>query len=227
MLCQPVYFEVSDKPNSCRSLGPRYTVFDRLANVLIRHKIGNNIYTHLLYYCIAIKIYQIRLMVTVISASNREDNNTRKVAQSYQDLLTRKGVDSRLLSLDEVQVFERNAAFLDVEKEYLVPADKFIIVMPEYNGSYPGILKLMIDNSDINRSWKHKKVLLTGVSTGRAGNLRGMEHLTGSLMHMNMIVHPNRLPISRVDTLLDENDEIMDPGTIKAVDKQVEEFLAF
>jgi len=166
-------------------------------------------------------------MVTVISASNREDNNTRKVAQAYQDLLTRKGVDSRLLSLDEVQVFQRNEAFLDVEKEFLVPADKFIIVMPEYNGSYPGILKLMIDNSDIHRSWKHKKVLLTGVSTGRAGNLRGMEHLTGSLMHMNMLVHPNRLPISRVDTLLNENDEIKDPGTIKAVDKQVEEFLAF
>ena len=85
----------------------------------------------------------------------------------------------------------------------------------------------MIDNSDINRSWKNKKVLLTGVSTGRAGNLRGMEHLTGSLMHMKMHVHPNRLPISQVDKLLDEEDHIKDPGTLKAVDTQLEEFLAF
>jgi NAD(P)H-dependent FMN reductase len=166
-------------------------------------------------------------MVTIISGSNREDNNTRKIASEYQRILKEKGVGSSLLSLDAARVFERDEAFRKIENEYLAPADRFIIVLPEYNGSYPGILKLMIDNSDINRSWKNKKVLLTGVSTGRAGNLRGMEHLTGSLMHMKMHVHPNRLPISQVDKLLDEEDHIKDPGTLKAVDTQLEEFLAF
>lgn len=166
-------------------------------------------------------------MVTIISGSNREDNNTRKIASEYQRILKEKGIGSSLLSLDAARVFERDEAFRKIENEYLAPADRFIIVLPEYNGSYPGILKLMIDNSDINRSWKNKKVLLTGVSTGRAGNLRGMEHLTGSLMHMKMHVHPNRLPISQVDKLLDEEDHIKDPGTLKAVDTQLEEFLAF
>ena len=99
--------------------------------------------------------------------------------------------------------------------------------MPEYNGSYPGILKLMIDNSDVKNVWWHKKVLLVGVSTGRAGNLRGMEHLTGSLLHMKMLVHPNRLPISIVDKLMDTEDRFSDENTIKAIQTQLAEFIKF
>ncbi len=99
--------------------------------------------------------------------------------------------------------------------------------MPEYNGSYPGILKLLIDNSDIKNAWWNKKVLLVGVATGRAGNLRGMEHLTGSLMHIKMMVHHNRLPISLVDKLMDEAGNLTDAGTIKAIEQQLDEFIAF
>jgi chromate reductase, NAD(P)H dehydrogenase (quinone) len=69
--------------------------------------------------------------------------------------------------------------------------------------------------------------LLTGVSSGRAGNLRGMEHLTGSLLHLKMTVHPNRLPISSIHTLLDEHGTISNAGTIKTIQTQLDEFLNF
>ena len=99
--------------------------------------------------------------------------------------------------------------------------------MPEYNGSYPGILKLMMDNTDIKKVWWYKKVLLTGVSTGRAGNLRGMEHLSGVLLHMRMQVHYNRLPISIVDKLMDEAGHFIDIPTLSAINIQLDEFLKF
>ncbi len=166
-------------------------------------------------------------MITIISGSVRDNNNTKKVAEVYEAQLKNRHVDVQLLALDEVRVFERDDDFISMEKKYLIPAEAFIIVMPEYNGSYPGILKLMIDNSDIAKCWHHKKVLLTGVATGRAGNLRGMEHLTGSLLHMKMLVHPNRLPISMVDKLLDENKHLSDAGTLKAINSQLDEFLKF
>jgi chromate reductase, NAD(P)H dehydrogenase (quinone) len=165
-------------------------------------------------------------MITIISGSNR-DNNTKKVALEYQRLLKDKNIDTILLALDEKKLFERDASFLSMENEFLRPAQKFIIIMPEYNGSYPGILKLMIDNTEVSKTWWHKKVLLTGVSTGRAGNLRGMEHLTGTLLHLKMLVHPNRLPISVVDRLLDSANRFSDAGTLKAIDIQLEEFLCF
>lgn len=165
-------------------------------------------------------------MITIISGTNR-DNNTKKVAFEYQRLLKEKGKETCLLALDEQDVFIRNEAFIEMENKFLIPAEKIIIVMPEYNGSYPGILKLMIDNTDIRKAWWHKKVLLTGVSTGRAGNLRGMDHLTGSLLYLKMIVHPNRLPISVIDRLMDGNNHFSDAGTLKAIDVQLEEFLKF
>ena len=164
--------------------------------------------------------------ITIISGSNR-DNNTKKVALEYQRLLLEKNVDTVLLALEEKKLFERDAYFVSMENEFLKPAQKFIIIMPEYNGSYPGILKLMIDNTEVSKVWWHKKVLLTGVSTGRAGNLRGMDHLTGSLLHIKMLVHPNRLPISVVDRLLDSANRFTDAGTLKAIDTQLNEFLIF
>ncbi len=165
-------------------------------------------------------------MITIISGSGR-DSNTKKVALEYKRLLAQKNVESSLLSLDEKKVFERDSFFISIENEFLKPAEKFIIIMPEYNGSYPGILKLMIDNTDVPRVWWHKKVLLTGVSTGRAGNLRGMDHLTGALLHLKMIVHPNRLPISVIDKLFAGNSSLKDEKTIQAISVQLDEFLRF
>lgn len=166
-------------------------------------------------------------MITVIAGSNRADNNTKKVAREYNRILIEMGIPNQLLALDEVPVFERNAAFAAMEQHYLLTAEKFIFIVPEYNGSYSGILKLLIDNSDVKPAWANKKALLTGVSTGRAGNLRGLEHLTGSLLHMKMIVHPNRLPISIVNKLLDAQDHIADPATRQVMENQIQEFIRF
>ncbi|RYF91152.1 MAG: NADPH-dependent oxidoreductase [Chitinophagaceae bacterium] len=167
-------------------------------------------------------------MITIISGSSRHDNNTRRVANEYQRILAEQfDQQAYIYSLDSINGTVRDAAFKEAEQEMLVPAAKFIIIMPEYNGSYPGILKLMIDNSDIKTVWWHKKVLLVGVSTGRAGNLRGMEHLTGVLLHMKMLVHPNRLPISVVDKLMDANHRFADEATLAAIHTQLAEFIHF
>ncbi len=167
-------------------------------------------------------------MITIISGSNREDNNTRRVSAEYLRILKEEyKTDARMYALDEIDVVTRSAAFMQTERDILIPSQKFIIVMPEYNGSYPGILKLMIDNTDVAKVWHHKKVALVGVSTGRAGNLRGMEHLTGSLLHMKMLVHPNRLPISVVNKLMNAEDRFTDENTIAAIRTQLNEFLNF
>ena len=185
-------------------------------------------YDHgVVFFCAAWFNAFLYIMLTIISGTNRKDNNTIKVAAEYQRLLHEKGIEADLLSLTDHEVFRRDEAFIALEAKYLQPANKFIIVMPEYNGSYPGILKLMIDNTNPTAAWSGKKVLLTGVSTGRAGNLRGMEHLSGSLLHMKMQVHHNRLPISLVDTLLDESGKFSDETALTAVKMQLEEFLEF
>ena len=84
---------------------------------------------------------------------------------------------------------------------------------------------MLIDTSKSNTIWANKKALLTGVSTGRAGNLRGMEHLAGVLHYLKITVLPNLLPISVINTLLDENGELTDENTLKVINQQLDQFI--
>src|SRR4051812_5109799 len=99
-------------------------------------------------------------MYTIISGTNRQHSTTRRVAQQYQQLLQNKGKESVFLSLEGVDVLNRNDAFREMEAKCLIPSEKFVFVSPEYNGSIPGVLKCLIDISDIQRVWWGKKALL-------------------------------------------------------------------
>lgn len=167
------------------------------------------------------------MLYTIISGTNRQPSNTLKIAEAYLELLKERGIEAQLLSLVGLNTLDRTPELEAVEKKYLIPAQKFIFIVPEYNGSFPGVLKALMDNSDIQQAWWGKKALLTGVSTGRAGNLRGMEHLTGVLHYLRMSVYHDKLPISVVNQLLDKEGKLIDPATLKVVQKQLDEFIDF
>ena len=166
-------------------------------------------------------------MITIISGTNRADSMTLRIANLYHRLLTEKSNNVQLLSLENRQVWERGADMIALEKEFLVPADKFIFIMPEYNASFPGILKLMLDNSDIKKCWWYKKAALVGISDGRAGNLRGLEHMTAILHYLKVNVLYNKLVISRINEEIDINGELLKPVTAIAINEQIDEFLKF
>jgi chromate reductase, NAD(P)H dehydrogenase (quinone) len=112
-------------------------------------------------------------MITIISGTNRKYSNTYKIAREYRLLLQQKGIEARIFSLEDINLLQYDAAFEKIENEILIPTTHFIIISPEYNGSFPGVLKLLFDNSRSHELWFYKKALLTGVATGRAGNLYG------------------------------------------------------
>jgi NAD(P)H-dependent FMN reductase len=165
-------------------------------------------------------------MYLIISGTNRKESFTLRVAELYQSLLKKKNIDAPVLSLVGLELLDRNPSVIKLEKELLLPAEKYIFISPEYNGSIPGVLKCLIDVSDTRKVWKGKKALLTGVSKGRAGNLRGMDHLTGIMHFVGTVVHPNKLPISIVDTLFNE-EEMAHQETLRAINQQLDEFIDF
>ena len=149
-------------------------------------------------------------MVTIISGTNRKHSNTSKISGEYQLILREKGIEAGLFSLEDLDLLNYNDVFEKIENEILIPTTHFIIISPEYNGSFPGVLKLLFDTSRSHEIWFHKKALLTGVATGRAGNLRGMDHLADVLNYMKITVHPNKLPISVVNSVVGSDGKIMD-----------------
>jgi NAD(P)H-dependent FMN reductase len=152
---------------------------------------------------------------------------TLRVANVYYQLFKQKNDDVHLLDLQDKQVWERGDEMKQIEQDYLIPADKIVLIMPEYNGSFPGILKLMMDNSDVRKAWWHKKIMMVGVADGRAGNLRGLDHMTNILHYLKAHVLFNKLPISRINEEIHETGEVLKPVTQRVIQQQVDDFLNF
>ena len=180
-------------------------------------------------------------MITIISGTDRKDGLTHILAHHYYEIIQTKTSEKVLLySLEDLPLevfgsamYQKDTipdSFKAVEDEYFIPANKLLFVIPEYNGSYPGILKLFVDACSIRSKmsvFKNKKAALVGVATGRAGNIRGLEHFTSVMMFMGVTVLPNLLPISAFNKMVDANNHIIDVGTLMNIDKQINEFLAF
>lgn len=179
-------------------------------------------------------------MILVISGTNRRNSATRIIAEYYLEEL--KKLTSEEVQLTDLEhlpgeillpsIYEDNGQHSPIagyQDKVFIPSRKLIFVAPEYNGGFPGVLKLFLDALSVRnykQTFQGKKAALVGVSTGRAGNLRGMEHLTGILHYLKIDVLPNKLPISQVNRLI-TNDQLSDTDTMSAIKEQLSEFLAY
>ena len=166
-------------------------------------------------------------VITLIAGTNRPDSMTLRVARHYHALLKESAPDTRLLSLEGREIWHRGEDMLALEKEYLLDTSVFFFIVPEYNGSFPGALKLMMDNTDIKRVWWGKKAAITGLADGRAGNLRGLDHLTNILNYLKVEVWHNKLPISRIGEEMSDDGTFKSAGTRAAIEAQVMEVLGW
>lgn len=166
-------------------------------------------------------------MITIISGSNRKGNYTVSFAKKYQQIVEEKGISCRLFSLTDLPeafTFSNlydfdNSSIESVIEDYIRPAKKIVFVVPEYNGSFPGVLKTFIDAIH-PANFSGKLAAIVGVSSGRAGNLRGIDHLTSVLHHLKVEVLFNKLPISGIENLMNEERVVVDERTIELMEKQ-------
>lgn len=166
-------------------------------------------------------------MITVISGTDRMGSRTLQVARHYFGLLNDLKEDAQLFNLEDWKPIGRTSYLEEKEQHLLIPSQKFVFVMPEYNGSFPGILKLLLDQTDIRKCWWHKKALLVGVADGRGGNLRGIEHMTNILHYLKMNVFYNKLPLSRINEELDVDGRFVKDVTLKSIEEQLGAFVKY
>lgn len=91
-------------------------------------------------------------------------------------------------------------------------ADAFFIIVPEYNHSFPGSLKRMLDSE--LQTYNHKPVALAGVSSGAWGGVRGVESLVPAVRETGLVVLSWDIYFPHVQDMFD------DAGSIRAEHKQ-------
>ena len=85
-------------------------------------------------------------------------------------------------------------------------ADGFFIVTPEYNHSFPGSLKRMLDSELQN--YIHKPVAFAGVSSGQWGGVRAIEALVSTVREMGLVATFTDMQFPKIQDLFDENGQL-------------------
>ncbi|MEM7483671.1 MAG: NAD(P)H-dependent oxidoreductase [Bacteroidota bacterium] len=180
-------------------------------------------------------------MITVISGSNRKNNKTVHFAKyAYEKLRLETEEEVKFLDLAPLTgnvIYEnmykdsdQPKMIQEIQDAYFIPSSKFWFFIPEYNGSYPGIVKLLLDAMsvrEIKPTFNAKKACITGIASGRAGNLRGMDHLADVLNHLGIHVHPNKNPISSIFKLLSAENNDVHEDAEKTIKNQMVQLLKF
>lgn len=90
--------------------------------------------------------------------------------------------------------------------EITAKADAFFIVTPEYNHSFPGSLKRMLD-SELEH-YIHKPVAIAGASNGNWGGVRAVESLVPSVREMGLVATFTSVYFPRVQDMFDDTGAI-------------------
>lgn len=117
---------------------------------------------------------------------------------------------------------ERAQAF----KELLIRHDGFLIASPEYNSSYPALLKNALDwasrkgeTEQVMQAYRGKVAGIMAASSGGLGGLRVLVSLRMLLENMGVLVHPNQKAIAKVHSLIGEDGQINDEKTLMQLKK--------
>lgn len=157
-----------------------------------------------------------------------------RVAKVCEGLLNGLGAKAGILSLGDVhpQWLAESAYGISVPElddlldRHLRGVQRLVMVIPEYNGSFPGILKYFIDACD-HGEWSGKKVAIVGVASGRGGNLRGADHLTGVLHYLGSDVLSRKVYISQVLQQLASDGGLSNSRTVDELRAQAQSLMRF
>ena len=116
------------------------------------------------------------LELVVILGTAREGNQSSKVVPGVVDAAADRDWKTTVVeAADHPQSATDRTAGDEAFRSQLATADAFVIIAPEYNHSFPGELKLLLDRQQ--GEFAHKPVGLVGVSAGSHGGIRAVEGL--------------------------------------------------
>ena len=173
-------------------------------------------------------------MIEILSGTNRANCNTLRIAQLLQEAYHRLDVEAQILNLQELPpeildpgAYAEKPAALAPFQERVLHARGLHVVTPEYNGSFPGVLKLFIDLLRFPESFEAKPVAFTGLAAGLWGALRPVEQLQMVFGYRNAHIYPQRVFLPGVQGTFDAEGRFIDAELRRRLEAQAEGFTSF
>ena len=170
-----------------------------------------------------------KLFIPIILGTNREGRQSEAPAKFILEKLQEKSlVETELIDVKNFAMPADNygQAIKDLFPKYremIVKADGIIIIAPEYNHGYPGILKSVLDT--LYSEYAHKAVGLVGVSAGPWGGTRVVESLLPVVRELGLVATETDLNFSLVQNVFDKQGKLLDQAFAERADKFLEELI--
>lgn len=167
------------------------------------------------------------LHIPVIVGTTRPGRQSLPVAQFIFEILSKMGN----ITTELVDPKDFNMPFDGNDDENKDPkytaitakADGFFIVVPEYNHSFPGTLKRLLDSE--LKNYIHKPVAFAGVSAGPWGGIRAIQSLALAVREMGLVATHTDVHFASVGKLVGEDGKITDEKYSERVMRSLKELL--
>lgn len=174
-------------------------------------------------------------MIGILVGTNRNDSTSELVALFYQKMLEKKQQKAEIISLRDLPadfafsaLYEnegKNPAFNAI-REKVLALEKLILIVPEYNGSFPGVLKTFIDGMPYPNAFTDKKIALVGLSAGIQGGALALSHLSDIFSYLNAHVFGYKVKLIQIEKNM-QNGEITNTFYFQLIENQIDKFIKF
>jgi NAD(P)H-dependent FMN reductase len=168
-----------------------------------------------------------KLFIPVILGTTRQGRKSEHVANFvFNEISKRQGVDSELIDIRNLPFTMNDAgeAIKDAKfSELMMRADGIVVIAPEYNHGYPGMLKHVLDTN--LKEYIHKAVGICGVSAGGFGGTRVIENLLPVMRELGLVTIFWDGNFSGVQKVFDDAGNLLDQSYVKRIDKFLKELI--
>ena len=161
------------------------------------------------------------LFIPVILGTVRKGRASENVAKFvFEEIKKRPNVTTELIDLRDLKLVTDDAGEAIKDPKFSVTvehADGVVLVVPEYNHGYPGMLKHVLDSN--LKEYIHKAAGICGVSAGGFGGTRMIQNLLPVLRELGLVTIFWDGNFSGAHKLFDAEGKLLDQSYVQRIDK--------
>jgi NAD(P)H-dependent FMN reductase len=165
------------------------------------------------------------LFIPIILGTARQGRQSENVARFvFEQTKKRADVETELIDVRKLPMHLDDAGEQMKDATFSATIDRcdgIIIVTPEYNHGYPGLLKHALDMN--LKEYIHKAVGICGVSAGPFGGARVIENLLPVMRELGLVTIFWDVNFGNVQSIFDEQGKLLDQSYVRRLDKFLNE----
>jgi NAD(P)H-dependent FMN reductase len=167
------------------------------------------------------------LFIPIILGTTRRGRQSENVARFvFEQTRKRADVETELIDICKLPMKLDDAGEQMKDPKFSATIDHcdgLIIVTPEYNHGYPGLLKHALDMN--LEEYIHKAVGICGVSAGSFGGVRAIEALLPVMRELGLVTIFWDVNFGNVEKLFDDQGNLLDQSYVRRLDKFLNELI--